>query len=743
MATPALARDLLDPKQVRAEKIALDANPALPPTRVWAVRPDFTSIVYPNTKRFHVQRWQSVTSSYISPNCAAPGMPEPPSEDGPQPCGCDGTSGGAEAVYGHMESERLWPCRADWYDEEKPERAFAPDVWRGLGPCPATDFNSVLHQFPAYVNDARAGRPWFRIEETARREMENCEGLDTDVLPWLFPEDAKRKPQTVPRLVFEGAPSVEVLHARWAVWAVYVLKKRAFVSHEMVEANAARAALAGNAIGFDRMRRAYYFGYNAVGAWFDDTPEQVGIIRRFISLGIPVYYCWELKYADKQKLADLRPKQAPDEDRATPVASDPTPPLTLPPADPRDADLHWNSARRTPSDALDEYGYPLEEDEEVLELFDRQEAERSSSQPARSSPAPSSAPSQAASSASAGPPASVALSPRSSPAPAPAPPPSNTAATSWSHSTAARANRIPLHRRLSLIVPDVAWYHIPNVLEYFEQRGEYLLNADGGHLEGPAYFMAIDWRARLMPPFWLPKQFKSRMSSRQQNQLEQVEMAFRYGCAFQTVIPERTAPPTPSPIEGFPSKEAYLRTHSHLCVDELNLVEGNPISSFVENWATWISLFCERPHARAASEAGGLTARIARWGGVSLADVLKGPSDDVRNWGTPYPIEELVEKNVVRLMDDWLEPHELAALHGRVHCPSPKIVSLWPDADQFRRNWFNERGTWTVAMELWFVKRLEELWTGRKRPNLKTRAQWREDIREQKREEDAYLAKHG
>ncbi|EJD49360.1 hypothetical protein AURDEDRAFT_161456 [Auricularia subglabra TFB-10046 SS5] len=757
MSSTQLSSATLDAKQIRAEIDIRDADPSLPPTCVWPARVELESIVFPDSPRFYVQRWQSMDISWISPNCPAAGMPEPPSLDGPLACGCLNSSGHPEAIYGHMEAERLWPCRADWYDESKPERTFVPDIWAGLGPCPSVGMASVLHRFPAYVKEARAGRFWFRIEDAARRDMESAESVDAEFLPWLFPEDGSKRPPTVPRLVFEGASSAELLHARWSVWALHVLKKRAFVCHKMVAAHSARAALASNEVGFDRMKKAAYFGQNSVGAWFNNTLEQVGVIRQLISLGVPVFYRWELRFADKQKLADLRPCRAPEEESARyqPPMSPSRAGQASGPArestqiavvaqklfsEPVDPERHWHSSRRFPPDAIDEFGHPLLVDKRTLDWIEEQEAKQEALQAARSSPAPSSHVSRGQASAAGAPPSSAAPSSRSS-----SQAPVNIARPAWSHAALADSNRIPLQRRIASAATGVDWFYIPNVLDYFAQKDDYRLNAEGLPKAG-GYADDAEWRAKLVYPYWVPEQYKARLTARQSNDKELVEMAVRYGCGFRTVIPqsESRAASEPSPVGGFSTKGDYFRAHNHQTVAELRLVEDHATNYYVENWALSVRLICgERDHGRAALAAGGLIARIARWSGLGVQDALKGPSQGLRDWGTRSPIEERSAGGSVWCMDDWLDATEIHTLQGLLHCPSGKVLTLWPDPEQFKNNWFDERGTWTLAMELWFVDRLEQLWAKRENPDFKTCAQWREEIRGCKREEDATLDRQG
>ncbi|EJD34268.1 hypothetical protein AURDEDRAFT_131260, partial [Auricularia subglabra TFB-10046 SS5] len=238
-------------------------------------------------------------------------------------------------------------------------------------------------------------------------------------------------------------------------------------------------------------------------------------------------------------------------------------------AEPADADRHWHSSRRFPPDAIDKYGCPLLVNQRTLEWIEEQEAKQSALQAARASPAPSSLVSQGQASASGAPPSSAAPSSRSSSVA-----PANIAHHVGSHSHAALADvsRIPLQRRIASAATGVDWFYVPNVLDYFAQRDEYQLDVEGRPLS-TGYADDTEWRAKLVYPYGILKQFKERLTARQSNDKELVEMAVRYGCGFRTLIPQSSSPTAadPSPVEGFSTKGEYFRAHGHQIVEELRL----------------------------------------------------------------------------------------------------------------------------------------------------------------------------
>ena len=51
-----------------------------------------------------------------------------------------------------------------------------------------------------------------------------------------------------------------------------------------------------------------------------------------------------------------------------------------------------------------------------------------------------------------------------------------------------------------MVVPGVDWFRVPNVLEYFEQKNEYRLDADGVRLGSSSDTTVVDWRAKPLKP---------------------------------------------------------------------------------------------------------------------------------------------------------------------------------------------------------------------------------------------------
>ncbi|EJD36116.1 hypothetical protein AURDEDRAFT_174789 [Auricularia subglabra TFB-10046 SS5] len=755
---PVARTDALDQPRVEVELFNVDQT--IPPTVCWSNEVELNEVVFPSTPRFYVQRWETLETSWISPNCAAKGMPRPPAGLGPRACACEDSDGLAVAIYGNMENERMWTCMADWYDAKHPYRAFAPDVWRGLGPCPGTQFESVLHRFPGYIRGSSYDQEWFVLADPAREAMESAESLDAEFALWLFPDAHAGNTRLPPsqRNVYAGAPTVALLHARWAAWAFAVLARRAVITHELLSTHAVNAATASYAVGFDRLRRGGFFGACATGAWFRDTPRDVKIIREFIRMGIPVYYRWKQAYATLPLLADLRPRRAPAEEsgRYAPPMSPrrrdgilAAAPGTLtqadnPPVEPRNPRRHWNSARSVPLQAIDAQGNPFDDSLRELSWEEKLAAQRGVPRSSSETPSPTESLSgvgfdvdEARVPPSA--PSSVALSERISALPD---------AHSVSRSTSSRASlqsrmelpgppssnhydprSVALPARIETLHTGMEWFVIPNPAVFFQQLDAYTMDFNGTPLPDHQYSGRVDWLAKIGDPSWLPAPFCARMHHQSVLPQEKVEMLFRVGGPFHTLLPL---------TEESAASNSEARAHRlevHKMPAGRHLSDVDDTDTLLEKWAMNVRLVLMRPHGRAALGSGGLLARLARWSGATLGDALAGPSPSVREYGTEQPVEVLVGGVKVAGMDDWLDNSEIQAMFGLVHAPGKARPSLWPDPEQFASNWFKHRGCWTRNMEAWFNARLVELWSARYDPPLKSRAQWREELRALKHSE--------
>ncbi|EJD40128.1 hypothetical protein AURDEDRAFT_170709 [Auricularia subglabra TFB-10046 SS5] len=754
MSLLAAARHLDALEQPRVEIEIFNVDQTIPPTICWSNEVELNDVVFPNTPRFYVQRWETLETSWISPNCAAKGIPRPPAGLGPRACACPGPEGEPVAVYGNMEAERLWTCMADWYDAKHPHRAFAPNIWRGLGPCPSAPYDSVLHRFPGFVKDNSSGREWFVLPSRAREAMESAESLDSEFAVWLFPEshEARSRLPASQRYVYAGAPSIALLHARWSAWVHSLLARRAVVTYELLSTHAVNAAAASNAVGFDRLCNGEFFGACAMGAWFRDTPRDVKVIREFIRMGIPVYYKWKQAYAALPLLADLRPRRAPAEEsgRYAPPMSPRQPALQAaqapgavalannPPIEPQDPRRHWNSARSAPVQAIDAEGNPFNDRAPEMSWEEKLAAQRGAPRSSSESPSPSESLSgvgfdvdvaRVPPSA----PSSLALSDRISAAPG---------VRSASYSASSRAS---LHSRMELLGPpsqnhydprSVAlparieglqtgadWFTVPNPATYFLQLEEYTMDFNGIPMPGKVHSSHVDWFARIGDPSWQPAPFCARMHNHGVLPQERVEMLFRVGGPFSTLLPAADFPVEDETLARAAREEAH------------KMPEGSHLSSLddsdvlLEKWAMGLRMILMRPHGRATLGLGGLLARLARWSGETLEDALAGPSPSVREYGADKPVEVLVGGVKNTCINDWLDIHEIRVMYGLVHAPGSAHPSLWPDPEQFASNWFKHCGCWTRNMEAWFVARLTELWNGQHDPPLKTRAQWREELR--------------
>ncbi|EJD54930.1 hypothetical protein AURDEDRAFT_155166 [Auricularia subglabra TFB-10046 SS5] len=748
----------LDYPRVEVELFNIDQT--IPPTICWPNEVELNDIVFPSTPRFYVQRWETLETSWISPNCAAKGMPRPPAGLGPRACACSDRDGVVTAIYGNTENDRMWTHMADWYDAKHPYRAFAPDVWRGLGPCPGAPFDSVLHCFPGAVREGPPEREWFVLPSPAREAMESAESLDAEFALWLFPDATTARARLPPtqRNVYAGAPSPTLLHARWAAWVFALLARRAVITYELLSTHAVSAAAASYAVGFDRLRNGGFFGACATGAWFRDTPQEAKVIRELIKMGVPVYYRWKQAYATLPLLADLRPRRAPAEEsgRYAPPMSPRAPDLRLvapanahalaenPPVVPRDPRRHWNSARGIPLLAIDVNGNPFDDSAPELSWEEKLAAQRGVPRSSSESPSPAESLSgvgfdvdEARRPPSA--PSSVALSERISALPDVRSPSRSASSRTSLYSRMELPGppslnhydprTVALPARIETLDTGSEWFTVPNPASFFLQLDEYTMDFNGTPLSGRQYRDHVDWQAKIGDPSWLPAPFCARLHSQGVLPQEKVEMLFRVGGPFLTILP------ISSELATNNAEALAARLEVHRMPPGRHLSDVDDADSLLEKWAMNVHLVLMRPHGRAALGYGGLLARLARWSGATLGDALAGPSPSVRENGTDQPVEVLIGGTKASCMDDWLDVAEIHAMYGFVHAPGKASPSLWPDPEQFASNWFKHRGCWTRNMEAWFNARLVELWNARHDPPLKTRAQWREELRSLKHAE--------
>ncbi|EJD43511.1 hypothetical protein AURDEDRAFT_125914 [Auricularia subglabra TFB-10046 SS5] len=527
-AQPRLASDL---SPVEVELFRIDQT--IPPTVAWTIEVELNDVVFPRTPRFYVQRWETLEMSWISPNCPNKGMPRPPAGLGPRACACPDSSGNHLAVYGHMESERLWTCLADWYDAKHPYRAYAPDIWHGLGPCPSAPFDSVLHRFPGYATDGSTERTWFVLTENAREGMESRVYCESEVA--RFAEEP---------------------------WVFSLLSRRAVIIHELLSTHAVDAATTSYALGFDRLQKGDFFGACAVGAWFRDTPQDVKVIREFIRMGIPVYYRWKQSYAHLPLLADLRPRHAPAEESgryAPPMsprrqeqravaAPGSSPRAANTPVEPADPKRHWNSARSVPVQAIDAQGNPFDDgDSESPSPVESLSGVGFDVEAARVPPS------------NAG---SLSLSDRLAIPPVNARPWTEGDAARWATATSSSRSSsqsrpsllwhmempgpptldqydprsMALPARIEMFDTGADWFTVPNPAVYFQQLDAYMMDHNGVPLPGREYLQDIDWSSRAGDPSWFPEAFCDRMRQGADVPQERIEMLFRVGAAFHTLL---------------------------------------------------------------------------------------------------------------------------------------------------------------------------------------------------------------
>ncbi|EJD43088.1 hypothetical protein AURDEDRAFT_167765 [Auricularia subglabra TFB-10046 SS5] len=497
----------------RVEVELFNIDQTIPPTICWPNEVELNDVVFPNTPRFYVQRWETLETSWISPNCAAKGMPRLPAGLGPRACACPDNKGVVNAVYGNAENDRLWVCMGDWYNAKRPFKAFAPDVWRGLGPCPSAPFDSVLHRFPGSA-------------------MESAESLDAEFALWIFPDAPTARARLPPtqRNVYAGAPSPTLLHARWVAWALALLERRAVITYELLSTHAVNAVTASNAV-------------------------DAKAIRELIKMGVPVYYRWKQSYAGLPLLADLRPRHAPAEEsrRYAPPMSPRSSGLHLatpanasalianPPVTPKNPSRYWNSARGVPVLAIDAQGNPFDDSAPGMSWEEKLEAQRGVPRSSSESPSPAESLSgvgfdvdEARRPPSA--PSSVALSECISARPN---------ARSASQSTSSRASlysrmelpgppsqnhynprAVSLPARIETLNTGMDWFTIPNPAAYFLQLDAYTMDFNGVPLAGQQYNDDVDWQTKVSDPSWLPAPFCARMHHQGVTPQEKAEMLF-------------------------------------------------------------------------------------------------------------------------------------------------------------------------------------------------------------------------
>ncbi|KZV99860.1 hypothetical protein EXIGLDRAFT_762323 [Exidia glandulosa HHB12029] len=162
-----------------------------------------------------------------------------------------------------------------------------------------------------------------------------------------------------------------------------------------------------------------------------------------------------------------------------------------------------------------------------------------------------------------------------------------------------------------------------------------------------------------------------------------------------------------------------LRTYdSHQVPEDWFIREGMTPTEMYEAWRLGVFRILRRGHARAALARGGLIARIAEMGGVTVNEALNGPSEDARSNGSPYTYRTLGGRDLV---DDWLSEDEVSILLGRVGRGGSS--SLWPSPRIVYRG--NDDEAWEDQLEAWFTHRWLTLNTAAAEDFVRSHKSWR------------------
>ncbi|EJD36876.1 hypothetical protein AURDEDRAFT_174047 [Auricularia subglabra TFB-10046 SS5] len=743
------------PDDMRSETVTV-AHPAgarLPAS--WAVADVPTLDIYPaDVPRYFARRWTSSTSSWISPNSPTRGLPLPPSSLGARPCGCYDRQGRQTSVYGQLENGPLWPWSADWYDPTEPARPYAANIWAGMGPCPRLQLDSVLHRFPAYcLHDGQ--EPWYWVTDAARREMEDQEAMDDNMIPLLFPATRISSLPRIDLFVYEGAQNLSLLRSRWAAWVRSLLVRRTFVIFEIVARFAARALRRGAEPArhrLERLRQQQYFGPCPQGAWFDDVIGSAGIIRQFILEGVPVYYRWETEYETLPFLADLAPPEPPMPGSPRffppPTPRRPAPGGSTAPSLPR----HGDSYRIPPSAAFGADGLRVVMDDVTLHQLEGLDPDRSPpAEPMNEERrASSDSRSDGSSTLSWGssmdydgyesPPRAVPRAPErglallqrmgdtlrgpESRAASPVSPTAEMLQRLENPHPASRSltNRITPAERVS----DNTAPRVPTIFDFLRE-------GDGAAERGP--FVPAPYRL-IHPriPEWgliiqesdnsaaAREYFRQREDGALGAATEQLEYAFRHGMAYATALefPRDQLEADRELAEAVPEGDVEI----HEVPRDFRIARDTPLSQRYYQWARGVRLVLSRPHACAALARGGIIWRIARWAGLTLAHAMDGPTPDVREEGSRLVLVVQGDQGLFPAVDDWLSDDEADTLLGVLVDQSQ---SIWPDALVLGRNWW--QGEWTDAHESWFQSTLVNMFANRQLAATRTRAQFRDYLR--------------
>ncbi|EJD45190.1 hypothetical protein AURDEDRAFT_124815 [Auricularia subglabra TFB-10046 SS5] len=244
-----------------------------------AIRP------YAVIPRYEVLSHDDKGTWWVSPNAPMKVMPPPlDPRCGPPNCQCEDLDGRAGPRFGQASTE-AWHWEADFYEHRHPTRSFFPNPFLGEGTCFKRKYNYVTTQWDDVWVVKDGDR--FKIQKDEREAMEFYDHTVARALKKLgFDKTSDHIP--APRV----ADLIVDLYEHWTEWAASGQCDRGLLVWNFVGLNRSEELRACDPIAWAHLSKALVYDYLPVGAWFRDTNGRIGIIKEFIKMGVPVYYCW-------------------------------------------------------------------------------------------------------------------------------------------------------------------------------------------------------------------------------------------------------------------------------------------------------------------------------------------------------------------------------------------------------------------------------------------------------------------
>ncbi|EJD32786.1 hypothetical protein AURDEDRAFT_178115 [Auricularia subglabra TFB-10046 SS5] len=154
-----------------------------------------------------------------------------------------------------------------------------------------------------------------------------------------------------------------------------------------------------------------------------------------------------------------------------------------------------------------------------------------------------------------------------------------------------------LPARIETLDTGADWFYVPNPVEVFQQSDKYVMDFRGVPLQGVSRPGQVDWVARAGDPPWFPLEFRQRLSKNEASAQDRVEMLFRVGGPFHTLVPFKQ----PRGVRG--SHAGLRRQQEHDIPADRRLTTLTEPDKILEKWAMNVRLVLMKAHGRAALSA--------------------------------------------------------------------------------------------------------------------------------------------